>query len=297
MLAYARLEQWEDAAVEARRLSALLAEYAPDRSDAEKATHATLHYLAAVVFERAGEYSDAEVAYRLARQAGAEQSDAAPAGRGEGDVLLIVERGFVAHRATESINIYVGGDSARHRRSRRDHEYDRDGEDNGEGGYWLSVAFPSLRRSARVSGEPALLVDGASAASSRVASVLDDAAAADESRERTAWMARAVARATAKYVVVKAVKDKKGDVAGQVANLGAALLERADVRSWHLLPQQVTLLRMHVPAGERHLLVETGGGAGAGRVDVGPVTVRPGQVTIATVRLWTDGPYPLLAAR
>ena len=54
MLAYARLEQWEDAAVEARRLSALLAQYGVDRTDTERATHATLHYLAGVVFERAG---------------------------------------------------------------------------------------------------------------------------------------------------------------------------------------------------------------------------------------------------
>jgi hypothetical protein len=43
---------------------------------------------------------------------------------------------------------------------------------------------------------------------------------------------RALARAVAKYA---AAKDRKGEVAGELANLGTVLLERADVRSWHLL--------------------------------------------------------------
>ena len=287
MLSHVRLEQWEDAAVEARRLSALLAQYAADRTDSERATHATLHYLAAVVFERAGERGEAQVAYRCARALLAQQVERARGNgtNGEGDVLVVVERGFVAHRATEAINLFLGDsdrDSLAPHRPRRGH--DRDGDDDDDGGYWLSIALSSVRRAERVVGEPMLLVDGATVASVRVAALLDEATIADEGRERTALLARAVARAAAKYVVTKAVRDKKGQVAGSIANIGASLLERADNRSWHLLPQEITLLRVHAPAGQRQLQLAIG--SEERRIELGPVSVRAGMVSITAVRLW-----------
>lgn len=319
MLAYARLEQWEDAAVEARRLSGLLAQYAADRNDSERATHATLHYLTGVVFERAGEKNDAQVAYRLARALLPEQVDSARrrTAKGEGEILVVLERGFVAHRATETISVFLGEsdrDALEHndgeesagvvrritdklsqvnnserapiagdksRGPRREHEHHDDDD-----GYWLRVSFPSMRRAPRFSGEPSVLVDGEQAVSTRVGSVLDDAVSADESRERTALLARAVARAGAKYAVTKAVKDSRGDVAGSITNIGAALMERADIRSWHLLPQSVTLLRVRVPAGQRTVHINVDDGMEG--VELGEVLVRPGQVTIVPARVWRE---------
>ena len=329
MLAYARLEQWEDAAVEARRLSALLTQYAQDRTDDERATHATLHYLAGAVFERAGERNEAQVAYRNTRALLPAPSDSGVNHvKGDGEVLVVVERGFVAHRATEAVNVFLGeyerdslrggDDDARSRttssladrlarivsgngpsavmsegkppRRNRGH-----GHDDDDDGYWLSVAFSSVRRSHRMTGDATLFVDGARASSSRVVSLLDDAAVADEHRERGAMLARAVARAAAKHALTKVVKDKKGEVAGTIANIGASLLERADVRSWHLLPQEITLVRVHVPPGQHQLQVAIGYGDDAARVEVGAVTVRAGQVSIAAVRLWHD-PQPKVVA-
>lgn len=281
MLAYVRLEQWEDAVVEARRLSALLAQFAVDREDSERATHGTLHYLAGVVFERAGERGEALVAYRLARAILRQPVERARDDRstGAGDVLVVLERGFVAHRATESFTVVLG-------EAERDHDRGRDGDDDdgGSRSYRLSVAFPAVRRAVRAAGEPVLLVDGTPVTTVRVASLLDDAALADEGRERAALLARAVARAAAKYVVIKAVKDKTGAVAGSIANIGASLLERADIRSWHLLPQEITLLRVRAAPGQRQLQLAIG--REASRVELGPVTVRAGMVTIAAVRLW-----------
>ena len=300
MLAYARLEQWEDAAIEARRLSALLTQYAPDRADGERATHATLHSLAGAVFERAGERSEADVAHRNARalEPSAPNADWRSA-RGGGEVLVVVERGFVAHRVTESINVFLGdaeqdslrgdGDPRRPRRPR--------GSDD-DGGYWLAVAFPALRRSEHPQvGEPTLVVDGAATQASRMASVLDDAVAADERRERSSFITRAIVRAVAKHVVTKAVKDKQGDVAGTIVNISASLLERADVRSWHLLPQELTLLRVRVPSGERSMRLQLGDAADGRIVELGTVNVRPGMTTIASVRLWNDVPPKIVAVR
>ena len=140
--------------------------------------------------------------------------------------------------------------------------------------------------------------DGVGGEALRLGAVIDDAAEVDERRDRAAMLARATARATAKYVVAKAVKDKKGELAGTLANYGASLLERADVRSWHLLPQEVQLFRTTMPAGTRMLRLEVADATGLHTVEIGPVTVRPGSVTIVPHRLWRDElSVPLVAAR
>ena len=318
MLAYARLERWEDAAVEARRLGGLLAQYAGDRNDAERATHATLHYLTGVVFERAGERSDAQVAYRLARALLPDQVDSARGrvGKGDGEILVVLERGFVAHRATETISLFLGesdrdvlehgdGDesaglvrritdklSQTNNSERAPIVGDRSGgprrerEHHDDDGYWLRVSFPSMRRAPRFTGEPTMMIDGERKLGTRIGTVLDDAVSADEGRERTALLGRAVARAAAKYAVTKAVKDNKGEVAGSIANIGTAFMDRADIRSWHVLPQTVTLLRVRVPAGQRVVHVNVDDGMEG--VDLGEVLVRPGQLTIVSARAWRE---------
>jgi hypothetical protein len=330
MLAYARLEQWEDAAVEARRLVALLAQYADDRDEGERALHASLHRLAGAVFERAGERGDASVAYRAAqaleRGLVAPDSAAVPsraAAAGTGELLVVVERGFVAHLVTRTMEIELGTDDRdslrligseqgpvhgpasasregggllrkvsahpelampTYNRSRRYHDDDDDD-------YLLTIAFPALRRSARPwGGTVRLAVDSDTLEHSGVASLVDDARAADEQRTRSAIVTRAVARAAAKYVAVKAVKDKKGEVAGTLANLGAMLLERADVRSWHLLPQELVLIRVRLPAGAHTVRLRIGEGSATRTVEIGTVAVRAGTVSIVPVRVWQSPP-------
>lgn len=328
MLAYARLEQWEDAAVEARRLSSLLAQYAADRDERERALHGALHELAAAVFGRAGEEGDAAVAHRAAtalvpafaaadRPVDRERDGEAPipgADSATGDVLVVVERGYVAHRVTETMELDLGGrdrDSVRvpdggwsraHRVAQptggplpvptyvpvRDHVVVDDDDD-----YHLTIAFPALRRSARSWGAAVR----ASAASDTlgapgVVAHIDDATAVDARRELGAIIARAAGRAAAKYAVVKAVRDKKGEFAGTLAEFGASLLERADVRSWHLLPSEIVLVRLRLPAGPQRVTLRIGAGAQERSVDVGTVLVRAGSVTVAPVRLWQAPPAP-----
>jgi len=327
MLAYARLEQWEDAAVEARRLSSLLEQYGEDRDDRERSLHGALHELAGAVFTRAGEDGDADVAYRAARAlvpafAAADSGPDRVDSSGTGEVLVVVERGYVAHRVTETLQLDFdtdGNDSLRlrdggwgeadHRRvthasaqstgqrlplpsyipvRRRHAELDDDD-------YRLTIAVPALRSSARSWGI-AVRAGAVEDSLGRLGVVarLDDATAADERRERGAIITRAAARATAKYAVVKAVRDKKGDVAGTLANFGASLLERADVRSWHLLPSEITLIRLRLPAGQQRVTLRIDDGTSARSVEIGTVAVRAGSVQVAPVRLW-QAPPPVAA--
>jgi hypothetical protein len=336
MLSYVQLGAWEDAAVEARRVVGLLAQFGEDRDDGERAVHGAMAHLAGAVFERAGERNDAQVAYRSAHALLATLPETIARGTiaDEGELLVVVERGFVAHRATETIELELDDDdrdSLQHdgdgrRRAagqiaervaagrpkepvvassavastyglgsyappRHRHHHDDDDE------YHLTVAFPSLRRSMRPwGGDVRLAVDDAPVAGMTVSSVVDEASEVDARRERVAIAARAVARAATKYVVTKAIKDKKGEVAGQIANFGASLLERADVRSWHLLPQEVSLVRVRVPAGTRAIRVQVGEGWAVRTVEVGNVVVRRGELTIVPVRLWRDPPPTAVVA-
>ncbi len=281
MMSYVQLADWDGAAVEARRLESLLAQYALQRDDAERATHALLHHLAGVVLEQAGQAMDAEVSYRSAHaldrsyaervltgtRAGSESNRA-----GEGEILLVLESGFVAHRSSESIDLVLG-------------------EENDSSRVAMAMAVAVLRRSARVWGaEARLSLDGddATMRDRRMigGALLDDAAGADERRERFAVLARATGRAVAKRAVTRAVKDRRGKVAGAVAGVGAALLERADIRSWHLLPQELVVFRFAARAGYHQVAVEFGEGAERRSVAVGPVLVRAGRVNMAALRLW-----------
>lgn len=322
MLAYARLGKWEDAAVEARRISSLLEQYASDRDESERSLHGALHELAGAVFARAGEPGDAAVARRAARAlvpAYGADSAAEPRGAADsaaGEVLLVVERGYVAHRVTETVELDLGtddGDSLPERDGgwhgesraqaasttswsvpssagrRRHHRADDDDDE-----YHMTIAFPALRSSGRSwRAEVRAGTDADTVGRLGITARVDDASAADERRERGAIVARAAARAAAKHAVVKAVRDKKGEVAGNLANFGASLLERADVRSWHLLPSDVTLVRLRLPAGVQQLRLRIGEGALARTVEAGTVRVRAGGVEIVPVRLWQAPPVPV----
>ncbi|MEO7712196.1 MAG: hypothetical protein ABIV10_04700 [Gemmatimonadaceae bacterium] len=328
MLAYVQLGAWEDAAVEARRVVSLLAQYGEDRRAGERDVHGAMQHLAGAVFERSGALDDARVAYRAAHALRAALPEASPDGSdtSDGELLLVVERGFVAHRTTETFDALLDGndrDSLRlagdgHRRAAsriaeqanastthgpssvailasatsglgdRTH---RDDDANGDD-YHVTVAYPALRRSPRPwGGALRVAIDDRVMDGMEVSAVIDDASAADADRERVSIAVRAIARAAAKYAVTKAVEEKSGKVMGRIANVGSAMLERADVRSWHVLPQEITLLRVRVPAGTRAVRVQVGDGSAVRTVEIGDLVLRSGELTIVPVRLWRD-PLP-----
>ncbi|MBA3671511.1 MAG: hypothetical protein H0W68_05750, partial [Gemmatimonadaceae bacterium] len=233
--------------------------------------------------------------------------DTVSAAPGTGVVTVVIERGFVAHRVTESVDVFVGRDDVddslatdheeRRRDRRRDHHHDRPHGDKHE--YWLSVAFPVLRSSARHAFAGDVSVDGDSLAREQMRATvsIDDASRVDERRERVAMMARAVARGAAKYAVAKSVKDRKGETAGKIANVAVTLLERADVRSWHLLPRQLELRRLTLPVGAHDLRLVITDVDGERTVATTHVVVTAGAPSLVTVRLWDHRGAARLASR
>ena len=360
MLGYLQRDSAEAAAVEARRLSRLLDQFADGRDPREAKLHGTLHYLAGTAFEAAGQRTDADVSYRNATLLLADSSSAAPAvapialadsvhaaptrpvkrsalaarpparpapvvaAPPTGDVVVVVEWGFVAHRVQHDFAMAVDsgqlsalalgstadrdGDRSAlagvmRQIDRREHEtYEnerwRDGHSHRRGHSFslgdddddmLYVAWPALERPLPAAGPAGLMADSGTVVPLRAQADLSDAASADYARDRAAVITRAIARAAVKYAATHVAKKKGGDVAHVLVGASSLLLERADTRSWQLLPGEVGTVRLTLPAGVHRLAIDMPGASG-GRIDLGEVTVVPGRVRVTAVRLWRDGP-------
>jgi hypothetical protein len=81
-----------------------------------------------------------------------------------------------------------------------------------------------------------------------------------------------------------------GWIAGRALNLAGNLLERADTRSWSLLPNRISVARFTLPAGEHTVRVEVmdEGGAVAQTIDLGKVTLQPRGTLVLNRRVWGD---------
>jgi hypothetical protein len=128
MLGRLQADDVTGAAVEARRLSRLLEEVMHDVDPAERATHAALREAAGAVFEAAGEWNDAGVAYRnaaLLRGVSRAAVDSIVVQRPAADsatLVLLVEQGFAAHYVERTLAIPLdetGVAAARRAPSRR----------------------------------------------------------------------------------------------------------------------------------------------------------------------------------
>lgn len=166
-------------------------------------------------------------------------------------------------------------------RRRRDHVTPHAGDRQ------LRVSLPAFHR-LRGTALPSVTL-GDSALGARVSASLSDAAIADYARQRNAVLARAVARAAARYAINSAVERKAsekwgettGDIVGFFAQAAGAALERADTRSWNLLPERVTIVRVPARAADEARLVVRAGGARpvfiAPRRDAALISVQPAR--------------------
>jgi hypothetical protein len=172
---------------------------------------------------------------------------------------------------------------------------DRWERDDRRGPGWaetFAIAWPAYRRPAAwplafgvVVGAPALGATAAGAAAGAAEPVargdLSLAAAGDFKRDRGNVLARLVTRAALRAALVReAGRAHKGldDVVRVLTNA----TEHADTRSWHLLPGEVRVLRVRLPAGAHPLAVDVGGR----RVSLGTVRVAPGGVRFVSARVW-----------
>jgi len=359
----------DDAAVEARRLSQLLG-VAPDTGDASAAragrdaleVRGLLHYLAGAVFEAAGDRTDADVSYRnAARLVRVPVSrDTTVADSLLGDVVVVLEQGFVGHPVPREETVWLTRDEYSALRMQGDAQSLqaanairlREGL-RGYGAYYprrryemgVSINWSEFADGRPVARAVSLVAPDAPpwTAGQRASGNVSRAVRADFERGQAARFTRALMRAATRATLVKAAgdqldkaggddqpggrrrggrgNDRSGEhgggagatpgprvsddlvangrttdkedrvsTAGRVlAGLGLFAIAAAsevndvpDLRSWNLLPYDLRVLRLRLPAGEQDVRALVDGQ----EIIVGHATVRPGQVTVVAQRLF-----------
>jgi hypothetical protein len=292
-----------------------------------------LRFVSGAVFEAAGDDNDADVSYRNARRIAGADSAALP-GRvpipsDSGDVVVLVEHGWVAHKVSQDLVVPVYGPEAKAFGPKGNAGEQLamgatiagrillvaatrpeqgiwwvDGQPyvinswGGAGsaqrldkdGYMLKVSWPVLRRS--FEPQRFLAVSGAQRGVGGLTANLNDAVAADVSRDRRPVLTRTIARQAVKLAATEAAEAKAtkkwGDVTGSIVggllNAAGAALERADTRGWLLLPASISAVRVRLPAGPQPVTAVVGGQSR----EIGMVTVRPGRVTVVSRRVWSS---------
>lgn len=241
---------------------------------------------------------------------------------GTAELVVFVENGWVAHRSSESIHVPIyryeldeagsgeQGDVAARVVARlvgnvAEQAYWGEALDDRpefqlaaalEGGYVMRLAWPGLRLEAAEAPAVRVMVDSQAVD----APVVDDVSAAMLRRwqaERPGMFTRMVGRGIVKLVATRGVErevrkkdDTVGWIAGRALNLAGNLLERADTRSWSLLPNRISVARFTLPAGEHTVRVEVVDetGAVAQTIDLGRVTLQPQGTLVLNHRVWGD---------
>ena len=176
--------------------------------------------------------------------------------------------------------------------------------------YLLPVAWTSFRRPYRPQWRVSLTVDSTFSTTVPVAADLSDAVANDFRRSRAGMLTLGIARAAAKLALAKtaeqAAEKKHGEFAGSLTRwtLDAVNVytERADIRQWRLLPGEISVVRLTLPAGQHSLTLDYGAaGRVPRRIALGQTRIAAGKIAFATARVWDDGvvevgPTPALVA-
>lgn len=154
-------------------------------------------------------------------------------------------------------------------------------------GYLMHIVFPKYRRRGYAVRGSRIMVDGKAGGRLEPAAPIGRIAVKNLEDRKLRISAKAIARATTKYLATKiaeaAAKEKGGEAAGLLARLGgnvaAVISEQADLRAWQTLPDRILLGRVMVEPGRHDLAVQflsSGGGVISTR-KLGSVDVKAGD--------------------
>ena len=236
---------YDDAAVEARRLVQQLGEAPADSGAlAPDELRGLLHYVAGAVFETAGDRSAAEVAYRNAARLVTVpvRRDTSLADSLAGDVVVVLEQGFVGHPAPRDETIWVTrGELSALRHAGDDHQLLTAGRvrvREGMLGYgpWysrrgfavgLTIKWTEFRDGRAIARAISVDATGASQPLPRGGNVTS-AVRTDYERGGPARFTRALLRASTRAALTKAAGDQLAKAGDDDRGRGPPRVNRAD---------------------------------------------------------------------
>jgi uncharacterized protein len=273
-LNYLELGERDAARVEALQLDTRLREFGDKMADARHAEEGFARYLAGLIFDDLGEYSDALIAFRRAHEAYRRAGVATPPAL-RLDLLRLTQRqGLIAEY--ERLRKEFGSTAAARARGtgelvfvfenglapiKREHSVTAPDPNRN---FLVRISVPYYESHAPEVAHARVTPIAAEAApvavDSEAVQNVDAMARANLDAKMGAITARAVARMIAKRAVSKAAResargsnDRGGSLAAAFVGLGAELTglltERADTRSWLTLPHEFQLARLTLPPG------------------------------------------------
>jgi len=248
-LNYLQMGDLDDAAVEARQFDVKQGLIAANNKGATYLSGAFVRYLNSMVYEAEGEKDDARIELKKALDGYEAQDSSFPvphalradlarlsAGKpAASEVVFILHNGLGA--SVDEANIRVSNPAY--------------SPGQNKNMMMLSLAVPKfVKRSLPV--HHVVLSANSSSVTSEVVEDVNGIAEKSFNDRLPAIIARGVARMIAKNVVAKTAKDKAGDnlLFNLVADIATNASERADTRSWSLLPGNIQMARLPLPAGK-----------------------------------------------
>jgi hypothetical protein len=278
-LNYLQLKDLPAARVEALQVDVRLREIAEKLPQAHYGEDALARYLTGLIYEELGEWSDALIAYRKSyeayqrqqphtrvevpeflkhdllrladrqglnnerdrykREFGIERWQSVEERRALGEVVLVLHNGLAPILRERSLTVPDGS------------------------GHFVRIALPYFEsRPAPVARVE--LGDGAGRASGAVAENIDAIARNHLEAKMAAITARAVARQVVKAQMARQARENAhqnsqnawAGVFALAVEIGTVVTERADTRSWVLLPYDIQLARLTLPPGRHDVRVE-----------------------------------------
>lgn len=269
-LNYLDLDDIEAARVESLQADVKLKELAQD-DDGPLSQNAFARYLAGIVYEERGEWSDALISYRKAWETFLVQGKLYPV-----KVPSFLESDLL--RLTAQLDAQDEHKRFQETFGRKTWPDAQAYADNGELVFLLhnglaprkqeriSVIYPPVAErivtialpyyEVRPSGVThAKVTIGKNEATTETVENVNALALKTLDASMPVITTRAIIRAVAKYKLSEKAR-KENRSAGAAANLAALLTERADTRSWHTLPGEIQMARVLAPPGQYRVKVE-----------------------------------------
>jgi hypothetical protein len=245
-LNYLQMNDVDGAAVEARQFDIKQRLIAEKNVNAKYLSGAFVRYLDSMIFESAGQKDEARIDMEKSVAAYKAQNSGFPVPSSLLNDLQRLSAGKVA--ASEAVLILHNGLGPT-----LNEVIMRVQNPNPQNGSAIfSLAVPQFARRTVPVARVVLSSENASATSEIVEDV-NDIAEKSLSDRLPGIIARGAARMVAKDVAVGEAKKKGGTMAGLFANIVTTVSERADTRSWSLLPGNILMARLPLPAGTHDL--------------------------------------------
>jgi len=303
-LNYLEQDRLDDARVEALQADVRFRQIAQRAPESAYTDDPFVRYLAGIIYEARGEWSDAMIAYRKAYEDYREHADLFGVPVPESlkrDLIRLADRMGLSDEAGnyreefgiqetpstqdlqaqgELIFFLFGGLAPL--------KYEQSVTvTNPNTGRLLRLALPAYRARPRLLDHARITIDERSARTDSVEDI-DRVAVKTLEARMPAITARALARMVAKDALARDAGDRGGaqGLVGVAVNIANTLTERADTRSWFTLPGQVQLARVVLPPGQYTARIDLVGSAGQVlHTDEMRVTLRKGEKTYVS-RHW-----------